>query len=199
MKKGCLIATLVPLILVGAAFVLFIAMSNRAGKEPVVFKPPPENLTVRKEFDKFSGLEMYTVGPLLAAYDAQTDEPLTMGFDLFFSEDKKKPFRASIVFTAKTVDVGEPRYRRGDLVYALADGERVISAPLQMLKDERSWTSIDRVQGFVVDTTPEVFEKLGQATKVEWKVATTEFTLKAEHQQALREMLKEAKRPNAIK
>lgn len=195
MKKGCLIAILIPVVLIGGLFVLFIALGNRTNNQPRVFTPPQENRTVQTKDDKFSGQKVYIVGPLLVSFDEKIDEPLLMTFNMHYTEGSKKPFRTVILFSAKTVDIGERKYQRGDIVYALAAGERLISEPLQMLKDETAyWGSVDRLQGFTVDTTPQVFEKLANAKHVEFRVGATEFEFKPEHQEALRAMLAAARK-----
>lgn len=159
----------------------------------ISFNPPPENRTVQVQTDKFSGQSVYTVGLLLVSFDEKIDEPLQMTVNIFFTESNKKPFRTMLLFTAKTFDIGEKKYRRGDTVYALADGERVIAGQIQMHKDETAyWGSVDRLQGFTVDTTPQALQKLASASNVEFRVSVTEFTLKPEHKEALRTLLERA-------
>jgi hypothetical protein len=156
----------------------------------IKFDPPQENRTIQVRTDKFSGQSAYIVGPLLVSFDENIDELLQMTFNIYFTEGNKKPFRTVILFTAKTVDIGEKKYRRGDTVYALADGERVIAGQIQMQKDETAyWGSVDRLQGFSVDTTPQALQKLANAATVEFRVSGTEFTLKPEHKEALRALL----------
>ena len=75
-------------------------------------------------------------------------------------------------------------------MYALTDKERFTFGGIQMLQDEKArWGSIERLQGFTVDTSPQVLQKLASAGKVEFRVNTTEFTLKPEHQEALLALL----------
>jgi len=193
MKKGCLVALLAGVFVSSAVLVMFIVLGNRADRQSLGFTPPPENITVQIKHDKFSGQTIYSVGPLLVSFNEKADEPLLMAVNIHYVEGNKKPLRAVLLFTAKTVNVGELKYQPGDLVYALADGERVISEQLTMLKDEVPyWGSIDRLQGFTLDTSGQVLEKLAKAKKVEFRVSRTEFRFKPEHQKALGALLAEA-------
>lgn len=182
------------LMIVGLWLVIILGCRFSGDKnQNIKFNPPQENKTVQVQTDKFSGQSVYTVGPLLVSFDEKIDEPLQMTFNVFFTEGSKKPSRTMLLFTAKTIDIGEKKYRRGDIVYALADGERVIAGQIQMHKDETAyWGSVDRLQGFTVDTTPQALQKLASTSNVEFRVGGTEFTLKPEHKEALRALLERA-------